>query len=304
MFLFQSSEVPGTIDGNVIRKMKTHKNISFASILRSDWLVEDFFTDKKRRAIGANDDISYSLTKTFLNIFNIESFRVDSIRLAEIYENAKKSIQYSQSAFLSQLAMSYPKDNIGNIAKYLSTEVEHNQTLLGMGRVDYKLSSANDNLLSGALIPKNMTILMDSQRTNLSLYMYYADILKRKNFYSVLIMGVSSKRNQRDMRLSLSVMLINYLFSIGMAVYIYDPLFSDKEIMDIDDRIIVDNMSVKVDAVVCMTGHDDFQSLTQHQVNKNSLYNSKIIIDYFGVLRNLQFSNSTIYHSSGDGVLY
>jgi len=145
---------------------------------------------------------------------------------------------------------------------------------------------------------------MDSQRTNLSLYMYYADILKRKNFYSVLIMGVSSKRNQRDMRLSLSVMLINYLFSIGMAVYIYDPLFSDKEIMDIDDRIIVDNMSVKVDAVVCMTGHDDFQSLTQHQVNKNSLYNSKIIIDYFGVLRNLQFSNSTIYHSSGDGVLY
>jgi UDP-N-acetyl-D-mannosaminuronate dehydrogenase len=304
LFLFQSAEIPGAIDNFFVKKMDGLNNAFCASIFRSDWLIEEFVTDKKRRAIGVNDKEVYALVNNFLKIFDIDYFKIDSIELAEIYANATKSLQYICSSYLSQLSISYPSSNINSIAHPLLNSLEHNESLLTVGSIGYRTSNSNDNLLLATVDNEKMTILQESQKTNLSILMHYVDLLKRNNIDSVLIMGLSSQKNQKDLRASPSIVLIRYLISNNIKTYVVDPFFSEDEILNISTDIISSDIHANVEAVFCMIAHNEFQFLTQDVINSSSLFNAKIVIDNARILNNITLSDNTIFHVPGDGNLF
>jgi UDPglucose 6-dehydrogenase len=304
LVLFQSAEIPGMIDTYISNILDNSKELYFASIFRSDWLIEEFLTDNSSRAIAGNNNKAYDLATYFMSIFNIDSFRLKTIKLAEIYENSKKSLQYTHAAFMNQLSVSYAKEDVREIINHLINEVSFEKDPLSVGSIGHKTASANEHLLAGATIAEDLTILNEAQKTNFSIVLRYADLLKQRDVKSVLILGASVRADQKDIRLSPSIMLMQYLIQIGILVSIIDPIYSDAEIKDFNTNVHVGSLNDKVDAVICMVGHTAFRMTSQIKLESTAIYSTKIFIDNPGVFKELIFSNETIYHIPGDGKLY
>jgi UDP-N-acetyl-D-mannosaminuronate dehydrogenase len=304
LILFQSAEIPGMIDTYISEVLQNSEALNLASIFRSDWLIEEFLTDNSMRAIAGNSDEAYLLASYFMTIFGVENFRLESIKLAEIYENSKKSLQYIHAAFMNQLSVSYAKEDVREVVKYLTREVSFEKNPLSVGAIGYKTASANEHLLAGATIAEDLTILNEAQKTNFAIVLRYADLLKQRGVKSVLILGLSVRADQKDLRLSPSVMLIQYLIQIGVLVSVIDMLYTEDEIRAVDENIILGSLEKDVDAVICMVGHNCFRKISQNEIESTAIFSSQIVIDNPAVFQALKFSDETLYHIPGDGKLY
>jgi UDP-N-acetyl-D-mannosaminuronate dehydrogenase len=123
---------------------------------------------------------------------------------------------------------------------------------------------------------------------------------------SAALMGLSIKGNQRDMDLSPSVILAEYLNRSGMKVYIDDPFYNAQalsRILPFTRSVDIVKNPAKVDAVFVMTGHDKYKAITQKDINKSPVYNASVIIDNVPIFKEFKFSDSTLYHAIGDGKL-
>jgi len=304
LILFQAAETPGWIQNKFIDVLiQNESNYSFASAFRSDWNIEEFFLDKQTRIIAGHDEKSRKKVSILFELFNIKYLELNSIKESEVYINAKKSLEFTMSAFLNQLSLAYPDININNFSEILLNNIESDAINLGFGSTDFKNANSIDHLLQGVEDESIYTIIKEAQSTNVSLLLYYADLLKRKNVKSVLIFGISSQDSLKDIRFSPSIILAEYLNTLNIKVYINDPNFDELEMKALLPFSHNFNLkeNVSEDAVFIMKSYKEYRTLTQNNIEENSLYNTSIIIDNIGLFTDFIFSESTLYHHIGDG---
>lgn len=306
LIVFQSAEKAGTVENHFITPLKKlGAKCYFGSAFRRDWNIEEFLLGNETRMIAGHDKESLRAISDFFDILDIQFETLDSIKEAEIYENAKNCLQYNISAFFTQLSFAYPGININKV----STKIIENMNLKakqnGLNLLNHKNMLQIEHILAGQT-GDYLSLIKETQAVNMTTVLLYADILKQKKVSSVTVMGLSVEGARKDIRGSSAVLLAEYLNSIGINVYVNDPYFTNSEINEILPFAKVSSMGSKADKTdgyVLMNSTPTYTYFTQTDIKKNGLFEGKIIIDSFGILKYLTFSAKTIYHEVGDGSL-
>lgn len=307
LVVFQSAGIPGAIDRHFIDILKK-KNIrcNFASAFRSDWTIEEFLSQDKKRMLAANDAESLKKAMAFYDLLGIRYKTLPSIKEAEIYENAKNSFQYVTTTFINQLALAYPDTNVREMTKHLLRDVELNESHLSIGAGGYKMSSSVRHIIEGSKNPNFLTLLKEAHETNLSTIIRYAEAVKKLGCASAAILGLSVKGNQKNIELSPSVILAEYLNKMGIKVYVDDPFYdkaSLSKILPFSRNMDILKDKFKADALFVITDHNKYKYITQDDINRLGIKNAAVIVDNVPLFKGFKFSPSTIYHVVGDGRL-
>jgi len=304
LIVFQSVGIPKKIQKTFIDKIKEHGlNISIASAFRSDWIIEDFFSSSKRIIAGYNSSSLDKIKKLF-EVFDLDYEALSSIEEAEIYENAKSSLQSTISAFFNQISIAYPYINVNELSSILLKNLSLNEIEVTIGSINYKVANATKHLLSGVENNNIPSIIQETESFNLSSILYYGDLLIRKNIKSVSILGVSTKNSLKDIRISSSIILAEYLNSRGVKIYINDSNFTKEELNSLlPFAIFFELKNLKSDAVVVMNNTKEYKFLNQLELDKIGISKAQIVIDNVGIFKNFKFEKETIYHFVGDGNL-
>jgi len=305
LIIFQSAGVPGDIELNFSKAfIKYNIKIDIATVFRGDWSIEEFLNKSSQRVVSANNSNALNKLNNFLDLLNIKTIPLQSIKEAEMYENTKNALNYMVTAFFNQLSIAYPDINLNNICKNILNEFNRDDILLGVSGVDYKTEQSIDNLIKP--VSNNISLLKEANSINISFLYYYVSILKNKNINSVTILGLSSYNSIKDLRFSPSIILAEYLYKEGLEVYLHDDNFSKCELLKIlpyANFIDIDNQLIESDVVVMMNIIDRYRFFTQAQVEKMGLYKVRYVLDNTGFLKNYMYSDSTIYHHLCDGNL-
>lgn len=307
LVLFLSAGVPGNIRKQFIAPLqKSGCRCSFASAFRSDWVMEDFLRDSRPRILAADSLQGLAMAKSFFDAMEITTKNLGTVEEAELYENSKNTLQYMVTMFINQLAFAYPNINMRKMTSYLLRDVALNESHLNIGAGSVKLPISVDNILRGSSNPNVLSLINETEGANINLILSYAELLKKNKCASAVILGISVRSNQRNIDVSPSIMIAEYLHKLGLRVWIDDPFYSDAVLKKIapfarPTDIIKDGF--KADALVVMTDHDKYKYLSQEDINRLGIRNAHLVIDNNGLFQNFSFSPKTKYHVIGDGKL-
>ncbi|KWT78306.1 UDP binding domain-containing protein [Candidatus Magnetominusculus xianensis] len=305
LIIFQSAGVPGMIDRQFTDVLSTHKvNCSFAAAFRDDWTVEEYFINDKTRVIAAKNEKSLHKARLIYDILGVKYKTLSTIKEAEVYENAKNTLQYAADVFTNQLAIAYPDVNIREMAGYLMDGVKLNEAHLGIGAGGYKMFSSVKNILDGSPNPHMLSLIQEVHNNNLSMILYAAESIVNKGCKSATILGLTTRGNQKNIELSPSVILAEYLNRLGVEVYVDDPFYNETALLNMfpfcrSTDILKDGL--KSDALFVMTDHNKFKYISQADIRRCGIFNASVVIDNVPLFKEFEFSHSTIYHAVGDG---
>ena len=303
LVIFQSAGVPKSIEKEFCKILeKEDISIEVSTVFRSDWTVEAFFNKDIKRRISSNNQDAVNKTDIFLELLGLDTIKLGNIEEAEVYENTKNALNYTMVAFFNQLSLAYPNININKLSKELLKDINFNNLSLGVSSVDYKSEQSIENILRGSS-GDFLTILQESNNTNISFLFYYVNLLKNKNINSVTILGLSSYNNMKDLRFSPSVMLAEYLNKENIKVYVYDENFTKDELLDIlpnCEFININNQIINSDAVFIMSLSNEYKFFTQDKIDETGLIKIKYLLDNTGFFKKFSYSNDTIYHQLCD----
>ncbi|MBF0343321.1 MAG: hypothetical protein HQL06_03735 [Nitrospirae bacterium] len=305
LVIFQSAGTPGFIDKHFIEVLQANNvNCSFASAFRNDWTVEDFLLNKKRRIIAGSDLDSLNKAICFYDILNIKYETLLNIKEAEIYESAKIGIQYATTVFINQIAMAYPHTNIRSMVEYLLEDIELKESHLSIGAGGYKIPFYIQNILEGSQNPNALSVLQEVHNVNFTMIITYGDAIKRHGIKSVVILGLSARSNQKNIALSPSVILSEYLSKSGVRVSIDDPFYDEsaiKEILPLCEKIDIFKDRLECEALFVMTDHNKYRFITQEEIDFLGISKISLIVDNVALFKDFMFSPNTKYHTIGDG---
>jgi UDP-N-acetyl-D-mannosaminuronate dehydrogenase len=112
-------------------------------------------------------------------------------------------------------------------------------------------------------------------------------------------MGISYKPNIKDIQLSPAKDIIKKFQNLGSTVHIYDPFFKSTEIFGIKVEDNFENILPEMDAVVIVTGHDEFKQI---EITSFTKIKSKILIDSRGIIDPINIKNKNlIFRGLGRG---
>jgi UDP-N-acetyl-D-mannosaminuronate dehydrogenase len=307
LVIFQSAGPPGDIQKNFIDRMiDAEINCSYVSAFRTDWSVEEFFIENNRQVIAGYDDRSFQKARIFFNLFGLEHVALSNIEEAEIYECARKSLQYTIFSFVNQLVMGYPNSDVRRMVALLLNDIQFDATYPSIGAIGYKQASAIGHLLEGSVRPDRLTMVQDAESTNLSTILFYAELIKRAAPRQITILGICEKGDQKDIRLSPSRVLAEKLIKEGMNVLVHDPYFTAEEIVKLISGASYSDLTKqtsKNDCIVLMSDHRAYSFLNQTDLDQMGATSTKLVIDNIGLWKEYRFSKHTVYHIPGDGKL-
>lgn len=305
LILFQAAETPGVIENKFISCLGVNNTYSYASAFRSDWNIEEFFSEKSTRVIAGYSDEALHKAKILFEILNIKYIELSSIKESEIYINAKNSLEFTISGFFNQLSLTYSDIDINNLSSKILSNLNTDDSNPGFSSTDFKNANSIEHLLEGSNNSHFCTIIKEAQSANISLLLEYAELLKRNGIDSVVILGISNQDTLKDIRFSPSIIIAEYLNKLNINVFINDPNFTAMEINEIlPFANYIDLLKgVEQKAVLIMKDYDEYKELTQSDIEKLGIFNTDIIIDNIGLFRDFSFSSDTVYHKIGDGNL-
>lgn len=310
LIVFESAFIPGHIENGFIKYLK-EKNLTCSrdyyvgAIFRTDWSIEAFISQKEKIPVAGYCDKSLKIMRAFFAYLGVPTITLDSLKEAEIYVNSFNTIQTMVNNFVRQLSFGYPAVNIKNISKLLFKNLQFDDCDLNIGTGGEKMTLALDYLIEGSDNPGSLTMLKEFQEISISSVLTYAEYIMRHGYKSVSIMGLTYKGNQKDLTLSPSVTLADYLIKNGIKVSINDPLFTKEEITSLVKRASVIDFprgAFLHEVLVLASDHNSYAYLSQ-SILDTLKKKTKLIIDNYGIWSHLSFGKSIIYHQVGDGRL-
>lgn len=307
LVIFQSAGPPGTIEQYFIEPLrKGNVRCCVATAFRSDWSIEEFSRQHKKRVLSGSDAKAIKKAEFFYGLLDVKYKILSHIKEAEIYENARNGLQYATTVFINQLAMAYHGTNIRAMTEYLLDDIELNESHLCIGAGGYKMPYFIQGILDGSRNPSALSLIQEVHKINLSMIITYAEAVKKRGIKSAAILGLSVKGNQKNIDFSPSIILAEHLSASDIEVYIDDPFYDDKElagILPLCKKIDIFKKKAEVDALFVMNDHDKFKYITQNDIERLGLADIPIIIDNVPLFKDFRFGRSSIYHAIGDGNL-
>lgn len=310
LIVFESAFVPGYIEKYFVKALKKHKltcsrNYYLGALFRTDWSMEKFINHKDRMPIGGCCAKTRAVMKKLFSHLDMPTIDLGSVKEAEIYVNSVSAIQAMVSDFIRQLVLGYPSANMKRLSEALFRNITLEDCALNIGTGGEKMTRGADNLIQGSDNPGNLSLLKEFQDINISSVLSYGEYIIRHGYKSVTILGASYRGNQKDLTLSPSITLADYLLRNSVKVLLNDPFCTKNEIRKLVKGVeIIDfpSRAFSTEALVVASDHTVYKHLSQQALNRVQK-KTKLIIDNYGIWPHLSFAKKTRYHQVGDGSL-
>lgn len=310
LIVFESAFIPGHIESDFVRCLKENgllcaKDYYLGAIFRTDWSIEAFINQKEKMPIAGYCPKSLEIIRKLFDYLAIPTVELESLKEAEVYINSLNTIQAMVNNFVRQLSLGYPSVNMKKLSKLLFENIKYDDCDLNIGTGGTKMTFALDYLIEGSNNPGALTLLKEFQDINISSVLTYGEYITRHSYKSVVILGLTYKGNQKDLTLSPSIILADYLIKNSVKVYINDPLFTEGEIHKLIKKAkVVDfpDGAFSTDVLVLASDHNEYKYLSQSTLDKIQK-KTKLIVDNYGIWLHLSFGKKIKYHQVGDGAL-
>lgn len=310
LVIFESAFIPGYIEKYFVQVLEKKglycsKDYYLGAWFRTDWNIETFIDRNIRMPIGGYCEKSLAIMRELFTYLAIPTIDIGNLKEAEVYANSINAIQSMISDFVRQIALGYPKLNIRKLSTLLFKHIMLDDCVLNIGTGGKKMTFAIDNLICGSDNPEDLTLLKEFQNINISSVLNYAEYIKRHAYKSVTILGITNKGNQKDIVLSPTITMADYLIKNSVKVALHDPFCTKQEIRKlIKGAEVADfpNDAFASDVLVLATDHDEYKYLSQSMLD-GIKKRTKLIIDNYGTWFSLSFGSNIKYHKVGDGSL-
>lgn len=310
LLIFESASKPGHIEKHFVEPLKKEgfrcsKDYYLGTWFRTDWDIETFISQNFKIPIAGYCRESLEAMRKLFDYLVIPKIELNSIKEAEIYINSVNTIHAMANDFIRQLALGYPAVNIKKLSEVLFRNIRLEGCALNIGTGGERMTFAVDNLIKGSSNPDNLTLLKEFQNINISSVLSYAEYIKRHAYKSVAILGITYEGNQKDLVLSPSVTLAEYLIKNSVKVFLNDPFCTRQEIEKIVKGALVTDFpgeAFSADILILASGHNQYKYLSQSALDKINK-KTQLIIDNHGLWSDLHFGKKIKYHQVGDGSL-
>jgi len=250
------------------------------------------FTHLPRLVGGINKNITKIITMIYKYIFSVDLIEMENCKTANAVKLTTNVFRDINIAFINELSLMFEKLGIDTMKVLEAAKAKYNfqvhypgagvggpclpinsyQLLNTARRAGVKLSIIESGRKINETMPDHVIKL-----TLDALHECKKPIEKSK----ILIMGISYKPNVKDIQLSPAKDIIKKFQNLGSIVHIYDPFFSSTEVFGLKVEDNFENILPEMDAVVIVTGHDDFKKIPITSFTKMK---TRILIDTRGVI--------------------
>ena len=318
LVIVESTIEPGFIENEMISlitksgRLKIEDNFSIGVCPENanpGEILHDF-THLPRLVGGINQNITKIITMIYKYIFSVDLIEMENCKTANAVKLTTNVFRDINIAFVSELALMFEKLGIDTIKVLEAAKAKYNFQVhypgAGVGGPCLPINSYQ--LLNTARrTGVKLSIIESGRKINESMPDHvikltidaFNECKKSLEKSKILIMGISYKPNIKDIQLSPAKDIIKKFQNLGSIVHIYDPFFHSIEVFGLQVEDTLENILPEMDAVVIVTGHDEFKQI---KINSFSKIKSKILIDSSGIIDPISIKNKNlIFRGLGRG---
>ena len=250
------------------------------------------FTNLPRLVGGINHNITKIIKAIYKFVFSVELVEMPDCKTANAVKLTTNVFRDINIAFVSELSLMFDKLGIDTIKVLEAAKKKYNFQVhypgAGVGGPCLPINSYQ-LLNTGKRTGSKLSIIESGRKINENMpervIELTSDAFKecKKSIQNseILILGVSYKPDVKDIQLSPAEHIIRKLQDLGANIHIYDPYFSSSQVFGITSEDNIEDIISKVDAVIIVTGHDEFKKLQIHTFTKMQ---HPILIDTRGII--------------------
>ena len=250
------------------------------------------FTNLPRLVGGINHNITKIIKAIYKFVFSVELVEMPDCKTANAVKLTTNVFRDINIAFVSELSLMFDKLGIDTIKVLEAAKKKYNFQVhypgAGVGGPCLPINSYQ-LLNTGKRTGSKLSIIEAGRKINENMPEHVIELTSdafkecKKSIENseILILGVSYKPNVKDIQLSPAEHIIRKLQDLGANIHIYDPYFSSSQVFGITSEDNIEDIISKVDAVIIVTGHDEFKKLQIHTFTKMQ---HPILIDTRGII--------------------
>jgi nucleotide sugar dehydrogenase len=318
LVIVESTIEPGFIENEMISlisksgRLKINDNFSIGVCPENanpGEILHDF-THLPRLVGGINENITKIITMIYKYVFSVELIEMENCKTANAVKLTTNVFRDINIAFVNELSIMFEKLGIDTMKVLEAAKAKYNfqvhypgpgvggpclpinsyQLLNTARRTGVKLSIIESGRKINETMPDHVIKLTIDA---------FNECKKSLEKSKILIMGISYKPNVKDIQLSPAKDIIKKFQNLGILVHIYDPFFHSTKIFGLKVEDSFENILHEMDAVVIVTGHDEFKNI---EINSFSKIKSKILVDSRGIIDPISIKNTNlIFRGLGRG---
>ncbi len=279
LVIIESTMAPGWVEDIVLPLISGRVAVA----PRRDWFTLAGMTlESLDRVVGATDEYTLREAVDVLGIVSQNIHRASNYRVAELVKSIENAYRQVGIALSFQLALKFPTINIREALALASTKwnMELYQPSVGIG--GYCLPLAPKYLLSAS--DSDISIFKESIKSDNEMSQKIAEYLKRKGVRTARVLGIAYKGDLKVHIASPGIRLADTLQGMGIVTGIHDPLYSWKEILELDTVKFTPfpHWQYEYDATIIACDHTQYKSISQEELVM-SVKNCRYIIDAYGI---------------------
>jgi len=306
LVIIESTMTPTSVDNVVIplfekNGLKVGKDILLGVAPRRDWFVSpDKTLATLPRVVGGTNPETTELMKEVLGIVCSTVLKAHDHKHAAIVKSIENAYRQVEITLANQLSLAYPELDMVQILKLAGTKWNVGTYHPSFGTGGYCIPLAPQYVLEGAKHPEALTILKASLETDFSQPRRVVDMIKKRGFKKVGILGLAYVGDLKVPTLSPAIGIAKELKKEKILVKVNDPLFTPEEIKHYTGAEAFDfpeGMN-EFDAIIMVSNHSQYR-YTSHNVIKDNMKNCKMMLDNMGFWKEVEFDNKIEYHEAG-----
>ena len=250
------------------------------------------FTNLPRLVGGINHNVTKIIKAIYKFVFSVELVEMPDCKTANAVKLTTNVFRDINIAFVSELSLMFDKLGIDTIKVLEAAKKKYNFQVhypgAGVGGPCLPINSYQ-LLNTGKRTGSKLSIIEAGRKINENMPEHvikltsnaFKECKKSIQNSEILILGVSYKPDVKDIQLSPAGHIIRKLQDLGANIHIYDPYFSSSQVFGITSEDNIEDIISKVDAVIIVTGHDEFKKL---QINTFTKMQHPILIDTRGII--------------------
>ena len=249
------------------------------------------FTNLPRLVGGINHNITKIIKAIYKFVFSVELVEMPDCKTANAVKLTTNVFRDINIAFVSELSLMFDKLGIDTIKVLEAAKKKYNFQVHypGAGVGPCLPINSYQLLNTGKRTGSKLSIIEAGRKINENMPEHVIELTSdafkecKKSIQNseILILGVSYKPDVKDIQLSPAEHIIRKLQDLGANIHIYDPYFSSSQVFGITSEDNIEDIISKVDAVIIVTGHDEFKKLQIHTFTKMQ---HPILIDTRGII--------------------
>lgn len=306
LLIIESSLVPGTMDRLILPFLKEHglipgENILIGICSRTDWFDEEGKSFDSPRVVSSVTGEDISCISEIMTMTGARIIQTANYRVAELVKSIENSYRQMDTAMANQLALAFPDVDIRETLRLVSMRCNLSCGSPNFGTGGYDLPSASQYVMEGAAVPEYLSLFREANYADLAMPKMIADLVIRKNYKKIGVLGLSYRSNLKIVAMSPSIRIIEHLKNSRLDVYCYDPYYTHEEIFSIVSVAsfpFPDGLSW-FDAVLVAAGHRIF-GMISWDILKTKLNSCELVLDNMGIWANRPWSETnTAYRMVG-----